>query len=70
MGAILKLVNRMGRVKCRVLRKAADKETNLQKAFQAAKKREFPSLRQTAEAYNIALITLRRRLQGGESSKA
>src|SRR5258706_16208673 len=66
---MLKLVGRMGRVKCCVLRKAVDKETNLQKAIQAAKKSEFPSLRQTAEAYNIALTTLRYRLQEGECSK-
>ena len=66
---MLKPANRMGRAKRRVLRKAADKEANLQRAIQAANKDEFPSLRQTAEAYNIALTTLRCQLQGGESSK-
>ena len=57
---MLKLVNGMGRVKCHVLQKAAGVETNLQKAIQAANKSEFPSLRQTAEAYKIALTILRR----------
>ena len=66
---MLKLVNELGQVKRDVLQKAAGEETNLQKAIQAANKNEFPSLRQTAEAYNIALTTLRRQLQGGESSK-
>ena len=44
-----------------------DKEARIKKAIQAVKAGDFPSLRRTAEAYNISLTTFRRRLAGGVS---
>jgi len=55
----------MGKIKQRTLQKQQEKEARLQKAIKAAKAGDFPSLRRTAEAYDIPLTTLRRRLAGG-----
>jgi len=55
----------MGKIKQRTLQKQQQKEARLQKAIKAAKAGDFPSLRRTAEAYDIPLTTLRRRLAGG-----
>ena len=42
-----------------------DKEARIKRAIKAVKAGNFPFLRRTAEAYNIPLTTLRRRLAGG-----
>ena len=57
----------MGKLKPRNKKQNGDKEARIKKAIHAVKSRDFPSLRRTAEAYDIPLTTLRRRLAGGIS---
>ena len=57
----------MVKVKMRYRKQKEDKEARIKKAVQAVTAGDFPSLRRTAEAYNIPLTTLRRRLAGGVS---
>ena len=57
----------MVKVKLRNKKHNEDKEARIKKAIHAVKVGDFPSLRRTAEAYDIPLTTLRRRLGGGVS---
>ena len=57
----------MGKLKLRNKKQKGDKEARIKKAIHAVKSGDFPSLRRTAEAYDIPLTTLRRRLAEGIS---
>jgi len=50
----------MEKIKQRTLQKQQEKGARLQKVMKAAKAGDFPSLRHTAEAYDITLTILRR----------